>query len=158
MIGYVGIKEEGIDLKSNLVSKFLNFVGLEEVEGEPYEVEETAAASDWEDEVPKKRRGGVVSLPASRGMRVVVMHPRTLEDGQAIADQVKGRRPVIVNLDLAEEKAGQRLLNFLSGVAYAVDGGLRKVGDNIFLVTPSNIEVASEDQEETPGWMRGLSK
>lgn len=86
------------------------------------------------------------------------MHPRTLEDGQAIADQVKGRRPVIVNLDLAEEKAGQRLLNFLSGVAYAVDGGLRKVGDNIFLVTPSNIEVASEDQEETPGWMRGLSK
>lgn len=145
-------------MKSNIVGKFLNFVGLEEVEGEEYEVEETAAASDWEEEVPKRRRGGVVSLPTSRGMRVVVMHPRTLEDGQAIADQVKGRRPVIVNLDLAEEKAGQRLLNFLSGVAYAVDGGLRKVGDNIFLVTPSNVEVASEEQEEAPGWMRGMSK
>lgn len=145
---------------AGIMGKFLNFVGLEEVEDEEYEgeTEETRSSTDWEEEVPKRKRGGVVSLPASRNLRVVVMHPRTLEEGQAIADQVKGRRPVIVNLDLAEERAGQRLLNFLSGVAYALDGGLRKVGDNIFLLTPSNVEVASEDQEESPGWMRGLSK
>lgn len=143
------------------MGKFLNFVGLEEVEEDEYveDAEETSRpmAADWEDEVPKRKRSGVVSLPTSRNMRVVVMHPRTLEEGQAIADQVKGRRPVIVNLDLAEERAGQRLLNFLSGVAYALDGGLRKVGDNIFLITPSNVEVATEDQEETHGWSRGLN-
>lgn len=147
---------------AGMMGKFLNFVGLEEVEDDEYETETehpTRPPADWEDEVPKRKRAGVVSLPTSRSnMRVVVMHPRTLEEGQAIADQVKGRRPVIVNLDLAEERAGQRLLNFLSGVAYALDGGLRKVGDNIFLITPSNVEVASEEQEESPGWMRGLSK
>ena len=147
-------------MKAGVMGKFLNFVGLEEVEDDDYGYEGEAEpsrrpAADWEDEVPKRKRGGVVSLPASRNMRVVVMHPRTLEEGQAIADQVKGRRPVIVNLDLAEERAGQRLLNFLSGVAYALDGGLRKGGDNIFLITPSNVEVASEDQEEGPAWTRG---
>lgn len=145
---------------AGMMGKFLNFVGLEEVEDDEYEaeVEETRRpVADWEDEVPKRKRAGVVSLPTSRNMRVVVMHPRTLEEGQAIADQVKGRRPVIVNLDLADERAGQRLLNFLSGVAYAVDGGLRKVGDNIFLITPSNVEVASEEPEEGHGWSRGLS-
>lgn len=150
-------------MKAGVMGKFLNFVGLEEVEDDDYEYEADVQPSrrsvaDWEDEVPKRKRGGLVSLSASRSnMRVVVMHPRTLEEGQAIADQVKGRRPVIVNLDLAEERAGQRLLNFLSGVAYALDGGLRKVGDNIFLLTPSNVEVASEDQVENPGWSRGLN-
>jgi cell division inhibitor SepF len=148
-------------MKSGLVGKFLNFVGLEEVEDEEFETEAepvVRGTADWEDEVPKRRRPGVVSLPTSRNLRVVVMHPRTLEEGQAIADQVKGRRPVIVNLDLAEERAGQRLLNFLSGVAYALDGGLRKVGDNIFLITPSNVEVASEDHEEGSSWIRGNNK
>lgn len=150
-------------MKTSVMGKFLNFVGLEEVEDDDeFETEmgePTRAVSDWEDEVPKRKRTGVVSLPTSRNMRVVVMHPRTLEEGQAIADQVKGRRPVIVNLDLAEDRAGQRLLNFLSGVAYALDGGLRKVGDNIFLVTPSNVDVASEDQDDSPSWTRGgLSK
>ncbi len=145
-------------MKTGIVGKFLNFVGLEEVQDEDFDTQEVAATSDWEDEVPQKKRGSLVSLPGTRGFRVVVMHPRTLEDGQAIADQVKGRRPVIVNLDLAEEKAGQRLLNFLSGVAYALDGGLRKVGDNIFLVTPNNVEVASEDHDDGPGWTRSLNK
>lgn len=148
-------------MKSGIMGKFLNFVGLEEVDDERYPTENSAARPEpeWEEEVPKRKRGGLVSLPATRtNLRVVVMHPRTLEEGQAIADQVKGRRPVIVNLDLAEERAAQRLLNFLSGVAYALDGGLRKVGDNIFLITPSNVEVASEDQEDAAGWMRGLTK
>ena len=147
-------------MKSGVMRNFLNFVGFEEVEEDEYEAEEETPrrpSPEWEDEVPKKKRGGVVSLPSSRNMRVVVMHPRTLEEGQAIADQVKGRRPVIVNLDLADERAAQRLLNFLSGVAYALDGGLRKVGENIFLITPSNVEVASEDQNENQSWSRGFN-
>jgi cell division inhibitor SepF len=84
------------------------------------------------------------------------MHPRTLEDGQAIADQVKAKRPVIVNLDLADDKSQQRLLNFLSGVAYAVDGGLRQVGDSIYLVTPNNVEVDNVEREDDgpAAWVR----
>lgn len=148
-------------MKSGVMGKFLNFVGLEEVEDEEYDTEveqNPRSAQDWEDEVPKRKRAGVVSLPASRNnMRVVVMHPRTFEEGSVIADQVKGRRPVIVNFDMADERTGQRLLNFLSGVAYALDGGLRKVGDNIFLITPSNVDVASEDSDESQGWGRGYN-
>ncbi|MCL8206947.1 MAG: cell division protein SepF [Actinomycetia bacterium] len=144
-------------MKNNLVSKFLNFVGVEEVEDYAQANEEPEA--EWESEVPKRRRTPVVSLAgAQRGaVRVVVMHPRTLEDGQTIADQIKSRRPVIVNLDLADERSGQRLLNFLSGVVYALDGTLRKVGDGIFLATPSNVEVAAEEQDD-PGWARNLGK
>jgi cell division inhibitor SepF len=64
---------------------------------------------------------------------------------------------VIVNLDLADERGGQRLLNFLSGVVYALDGSLRKVGDGIFLVTPSNVEVASEDHD-ADDWTKPFAK
>lgn len=147
-------------MKSNLVSKFLNFVGVEEVD----EYETPESEGEWEAEVPKRRRPSVVSLPGpsqrpqqAGGVRVVVMHPRSLEDGQTIADQVKGRRPVIVNLDLADERSGQRLLNFLSGVVYALDGSLRKVGDGIFLATPSNVEVAAEEQDDL-NWARNFGK
>jgi cell division inhibitor SepF len=91
------------------------------------------------------------------GVRVVVMHPRTLEDGQSIADQVKSRRPVIVNLDAADERSGQRLLNFLSGVVYALDGSLRKVGDGIFLATPSNVEVSGEEPDDAD-WVQNFTK
>jgi cell division inhibitor SepF len=136
------------------MNKFLNFVGVEEVDDYESDNEEP----EWEPEVPRKKRAGLVSLPQrGNGVRVVVMHPRSLEDGQTIADQVKGRRPVIVNLDLADERSGQRLLNFLSGVVYALDGSLRKVGDGIFLATPSNIEVASEDHDDD-NWVKSFTK
>lgn len=147
-------------MKTGVMGKFLNFVGLEEIEDDESDVQADQprrSPQEWEDEVPKRKRTGLVSLPQSRNMRVVVMHPRTLEEGQAIADQVKGRRPVIVNLDLAEERSGQRLLNFLSGVAYALDGGLRKVGENIFLITPSNVDVAGEEQDDKQTWSRGFN-
>jgi cell division inhibitor SepF len=150
---------------AGLRERLFNFVGLEEVEEEEIMEQDdngttrTNSASEWQDDISRqRRRSGLVSLPSShKGFRVVVMHPRTLEDGQAIADQVKGRRPVIVNLDLSDDKSQQRLLNFLSGVAYAVDGGLRQVGDNIYLVTPNNVEVDTVEHEEIPGnWVRGV--
>jgi len=149
-------------VKSGLMNKFLNFVGVEEVDDydEP-EAEPAREPQTWEQDMnPPRRRSSLVSLPQRSqgvGLRVVVMHPRSLEDGQTIADQIKGRRPVIVNLDLADERAAQRLLNFLSGVVYALDGSLRKVGDGIFLVTPSNVEVASEDHDED-NWAKSFTK
>ncbi|MCY0885449.1 MAG: cell division protein SepF, partial [Firmicutes bacterium] len=110
----------------------------------------------WEEEMTHRRRPSLVSLPGNnRNLRVVVMNPRDLEDGQAIADQVKGRRPVIVNLEQADERNSQRLLNFLSGVAYALDGGLRKVGEGIFLITPANVEVSAADPDGQDAWNRG---
>jgi cell division inhibitor SepF len=144
-------------VKGNVVQKLLNFVGIEEIDDYA-----DSRDQEWEPEAPKKvKKPPVVSLAGGQrggaGVRVVVMHPRSLEDGQTIADQVKGRRPVIVNLDLADERSGQRLLNFLSGVVYALDGSLRKVGDGIFLATPSNVEVAADDQEET-NWVRAFGK
>lgn len=150
--------------------RFYNFVGLEEVEEDEELMEQDGSGGghnspnqgDWQEEVTRqRRRGGLVSLPSShKGFRVVVMHPRSLEDGQAIADQVKARRPVIVNLDLADDKSQQRLLNFLSGVAYALDGGLRQVGDSIYLVTPNNVEVDNVEREDDgpAAWVRGGAK
>jgi cell division inhibitor SepF len=142
-------------MKNNLVSKFLNFVGVEEVD----EYEQEAEEPQWEPEPPRRKRSSIVNFPNSArgGVRVVVMHPRTLEDGQSIADQIKSRRPVIVNLDQADERSGQRLLNFLSGVVYALDGSLRKVGEGIFLATPSNVEVAGEDYDDGE-WVRSFTK
>jgi cell division inhibitor SepF len=142
-------------MKGNLVNKILNFVGVEEVDEHEFDEPEP----EWEPEPPRKKRPSIVNFPSNPkgGVRVVVMHPRTLEDGQTIADQVKSRRPVIVNLDQADERSGQRLLNFLSGVVYALDGSLRKVGDGIFLATPSNVEVSGEEPDDAD-WVQNFSK
>lgn len=146
-------------MKGNVVQKLLNFVGIEEIDDYADSREQ-----EWEPEAPKKvKKPPVVSLPGGQrgstgtGPGVVVTHPRSLEEGQTIADQLKARRTVIVNLDLADERSGQRLLNFLSGVVYALDGSLRKVGDGIFLATPANVPVAADDQEET-SWARAFGK
>ena len=142
-------------MKGNLVTNILNFVGVEEVD----EYEQEPEEPQWEPEAPRRKRPSIVNFPNSArgGIRVVVMHPHTLEDGQTIADQIKSRRPVIVNLDQADERSGQRLLNFLSGVVYALDGSLRKVGEGIFLATPSNVEVAGEDHDDGE-WVRSYTK
>ncbi len=133
-----------------LMDKLMNLIGIEEVEEEP-EVESVAAQPRTSVE-PRGRKTSLVSLPGGgRPVRVVVADPTSFDEVQSIADQLKGRRPVIVNLEAMDKEPAQRLLHFLSGTIYALDGQMQRISTSIFLFAPPNVEVALREQrEETP--------
>ncbi|MEW5898360.1 MAG: cell division protein SepF [Bacillota bacterium] len=140
------------------VDKVLGFIGFEE---EPLEEEEQEKEGREEDEMvsPARRKGQVVSLHAQRQVRVVVAEPKVFEDVQGIVDHLKNRRPVIVNLEQADAELARRVVDFVSGATYGLNGNTQKVGNGIFLFVPSNVDISSElksqaRDREIFSWMR----
>jgi cell division inhibitor SepF len=73
--------------------------------------------------------------------------PRNFNDAQQIADKFKADVPVIINLQGADVELSKRLIDFGSGLTYALDGGMQKVADKVFLLTPRNVEVSAEEKQ-----------
>ena len=80
---------------------------------------------------------------------IKVEEPRIYEDSLSIATQLRENKPVIVNLKYLETQASKRLVDFVCGTAYAINGHMMKIGENIFLFTPSNVHIANSE-EKTP--------
>ncbi len=118
------------------MEKFMTFLGLsEEVDEEDAQGAEVA---------PPTRRTPVFSLHAQRQWEIIVIDPRSLEDARRGADFVKARRPVFVNLQGVGPEVARRIVDFLSGATYALDGHLQRVGEEMFLFTPSNVLITAE--------------
>jgi FtsZ-interacting cell division protein YlmF len=79
--------------------------------------------------------------------KVFVIEPNMFEDSQTIGDKFKNDIPVIVNLQNESSEVAKRIIDFCSGLTYALNGSIEKVADKVFLITPSNVEVASEEKE-----------
>lgn len=125
-------------------NRLLNLLGFERVEEPVPEGED-----GWEgEENPRSRRGSLVSLPGSHQIKVMLVEPNAFEEVQRVADHLKNRRPVILNLERAEKEMGQRVLNFLSGTIYALNGNMHRVGNGIFFFAPSNVELVSTSRDE----------
>lgn len=80
-------------------------------------------------------------------VRVHLVTPRNFNDAQIIADKFKADIPVIINLQTSETELAKRLIDFASGLTYALDGGMQRVADKVFLVTPKNVEVSAEERQ-----------
>lgn len=140
-----------------IMEKFLNFIGFESEEEEEEAVEEVEPAKAEEepplegdeDEEPrdllwaKKRKGSVVQLPSQKAVKVVVLEPTSFEEVPGIAEHLKNRRPVLVNLDAADKDVARRIIDFLSGTTYAINGTTQKVGNGVFLFAPPNVDVSA---------------
>ncbi|RDI75192.1 SepF/SepF-related protein [Gaiella occulta] len=72
--------------------------------------------------------------------------PRSFNDAQQIADKFKDSVPVILNLQSADNELSKRLIDFASGLTYALDGSMQRVADKVFLLTPRNVEVSAEER------------
>jgi cell division inhibitor SepF len=92
-----------------------------------------------------------VPMPATR---VHVMEPKGFNDAQEVGDRLKAGQPVILNLQGVERDLQRRLIDFSSGLAYALNGTMSKAADQVFLLTPSNVEVSEEEKERLQA--RGL--
>ena len=110
---------------------------------------------DWSDPNARSRRtatlrqpGGKPSLEAvsSGAARVHLVVPRSFNDAQAIADKFKDGIPVILNLQDTDAELSKRLIDFSSGLTYALTGEMQHVADKVFLLTPRNVEVSAEER------------
>ena len=96
---------------------------------------------------PEPRRlRGVESVPTARERKVHLVLPRSFNDAQQIADRFKEGVPVILNLQGSDQELSKRLIDFGSGLTYALDGGMQRVADKVFLLTPRNVEVSAEER------------
>ena len=92
-----------------------------------------------------------VPMPATR---VHVMEPKGFNDAQEVGDRLKAGQPVILNLQAVDRDLQRRLIDFSSGLAYALSGTMSKAAEQVFLLTPSNVEVSEEEKERLQA--RGL--
>ena len=77
-------------------------------------------------------------------MHLVV--PKSFNDAQDVADKFKDSIPVIINLQSSDPDLSKRLIDFASGLTYALDGGMQRIADKVFLLTPRNVEVSAEER------------
>jgi cell division inhibitor SepF len=99
-------------------------------------------------EEPQPRRGRRRSS-AGNGGGVASMHvvtPRSFNDAQQVADEFKRSKPVIINLQSTDRELSKRLIDFSSGMTYALGGGMQRISQGIFLLTPENVEVSAEEK------------
>ena len=114
---------------------------------------------DWTDPEADARTAVMRSGRRSRGdvapisgptpvpsVRVHLVVPRSFNDAQQIADKFKDAIPVILNLQGSDQELSKRLIDFTSGLTYALDGGMQRVADKVFLLTPRNVEVSAEER------------
>lgn len=124
---------------AKIMDKVLGLMGFEEEEVEVYE-----DVNQNEDD--KKKKGALFSLPNQKQMKVIVMEPSKFDEVQGVADNLKNRRSIIVNLENVDKDLSRRIVDFVSGTTYALNGNIEKVGTDIFLFVPSNVDVSSELQ------------
>ena len=110
---------------------------------------------DWSDPEPRgnpepqRRRAArpLEAVPGAAGaQRVHLVIPRSFNDAQSVADKFKDSVPVILNLQNADADLAKRLIDFSSGLTYALNGGMQRVADKVFLLTPRNVELSAEER------------
>lgn len=125
-----------------VMNRLLSIIGLQEEEIVEREHTaghgEEAEANSFES---RRNKGNVVSIHSSKNTRFVLSEPRNYEDTQDIADHLRSRRSVIVNLHKARPDQAVRIVDFLSGTVYALSGSISKIGPNIFLCTPDGVDI-----------------
>lgn len=116
----------------------------EEEDFAPVRQQPAAPASD----ARGQKRGNVVNMPSKTTLQVVLAKPERFDDASAIADHLNEKRTVVLNLEAANRDVARRLIDFLSGVAYANAGQLKRVANSTFIITPFNVSVTGDLLDE----------
>ena len=137
-----------------LMSKVWDLFGMDSAEPEEIDEENVYDYDEEEDyEEDKKffgRKNKVVAMPQAQGnsIKMVISQPTTFEQSDEICSFLKEKKSVIVNLEYVNKDVARRIVDFISGGVYALDGYIQKVSNSIFLVAPSNYEITNEMARE----------
>ena len=140
-----------------IVDKFKNFIGYPEDDfyqdgtsaPQPIEHEDLQAMQAQD----AKRSNKVVNIHATTQLQVVLVKPERFEDASGIADHLNAKRTIVLNLESANREVTRRLIDFLSGVAYANNGQIKRVANSTYIITPYNVGIMGDllDELESSG-------
>ena len=143
----------------SLKDEFKKFIHPYDDEDEPVEYQE----DDYQDRPRRddrreerrdeERRSKVVNIHATTQLKVVLVKPERFENASEIADHLKEKRTVVLNLESTNKDVARRLIDFLSGVAYAGEGKIKKVAANTYIITPYSVDIMGDliDELENSG-------
>ena len=129
---------------SGIFNKMMNLVGLESEE------EEQAFFGNDAKEEPETplKKGKVVNINTTTQLKVVVVTPESFDEAKDIAEHLKQKKPVVINLEGVEKEIARRIVDFLSGAVYSLDGNIQKISTGIFLVAPYNVGIMGDFKDE----------
>lgn len=147
------------------IKGFLDWVKGEDMEEDFDDFAPVQRDEDLEDAQPARntytqassadasRKGNVVNINATAQLAVVLVKPDRFENAAEIADHLKEKRTVVLNLEQTNKDVARRLVDFLSGVAYAQEGKIKKVANSTFIITPYNVDILGDliDELESNG-------
>ena len=125
--------------------KILYFLGIED------EMPEEAEKQDFEPYIARpepKSRGRVINIHQTNKNKMIIFKPGSFEEVSEITDEVKNRRAVIVNFEKLDKETAKRILDFMSGSIYELNGTVKKIGPGIFIFAPDNVDVSGVEGDE----------
>ena len=146
-----------------MMDKLKNFLGLQEDEEDdnyyPSDEEEEligGRSNDTAVDYPAEeggKRNKVVNINATTQLKVVLMKPERFDDASNVADHLNAKHTVVLNLESTTKEVSRRLVDFLSGVAYANNGQMKRVANSTFIITPYNVDIMGDllDELESNG-------
>ena len=141
---------------ANFIKNTLAKLHLIENDDELEMEEEVASAVSKKNEISKEpkdspalpKRGKIVNIHTTTQLKVVVVHPEAFEDSKEIADHLKTKKPIVVNLEKLDPEISKKIIDFLSGAVYALDGNIQKISKGIFLIVPYNMGIMGDFKDE----------
>jgi len=125
--------------------KILYFLGIED------ELPEDVEKNDFDSYISRseqKSKGMVINLHQTNKNKMTILKPSSFEEVREICDEVKNRRAVIVNFEKLDRETAKRIVDFMAGSIYALNGTVKKIGPGIFLFAPDNVDVSDQEREE----------
>lgn len=126
---------------------------IDDTEDEIFAGGQGGGAQEYSQPEPKSHSNKVVNINATTQLQVVLVKPERFDDASAIADQLNAKRTVVLNLESTGKEVARRLIDFLSGVAYANNGDMKRVATSTFIITPYNVDIMGDliDELENNG-------
>lgn len=151
-----------------MMDKFRNFMGVPDEDEDYYdeteentlppkktvvERENTRPLEFGDNDYPTKSPNKVVNIAATTQLAVILVKPECFNDASSIADHLNAKRTVVLNLESTDREIARRLVDFLSGVAYANEGQIKRVANSTFIITPYNVDFVGDllDELENSG-------
>lgn len=137
---------------NKFMNKVWNLLGVEtdEYDGEYSDYEMPELMQEEKEYVApiSNKKNKVVGMPGVQQVKVIISQPSTFEQSEEICEHLKEKKSIIVNLEYVNKDVARRIIDFISGAVYALDGNIQKISNSIFLVAPFNYEITNEVLKE----------
>lgn len=131
----------------NFFNKILYMLGIEDEDPAPLEDRESYEPYMARPDI--KTKGRVINIHQTSKNKMVIYKPTSFDEVKEISDEVKNRRAVIVNMEKLDKDNAKRVLDFMSGSIYALNGTVKKIGPGIFIFAPDNVDISGSALEES---------